>query len=124
MKVVCPNCQHAFDPSKRAKWTKPKLAPAPATKKPHADPRGVVLLALGELERDEPREVLHRVSDLRARTTLSKEAFDAAALELATEGRITLQFHDHAMMRPAAERDAMVTDGTHFFHAVARRRGH
>lgn len=119
MKVTCPNCAHTFDPSKRA--TKPKVAPAPA--KPRADAAGVVLLALGVLERDEPREVLHRVSELRARTTLSKEDFDRAALELERAGRITLHFHDYAPSLPAAERDAMVTDGRHFFHAVARRRG-
>lgn len=115
MKVTCPNCAHTFDTSKRSS--------AKSSNRREQISALNVWSAFEELERLNPRDVLHRVSDWRARTGLPKDVFDRLALELERAGRITLHFHDYAASMPAAEREAMVTNGTHFFHAVARRRG-
>jgi hypothetical protein len=88
----------------------------------------------GDADRDLVRAALHRlasehrpgtlllVHDLRARTPLDKERFDAAALALAREGAAVLHHHDHAAALDETERRQLVTDGrgTHYIGIAPR----
>jgi hypothetical protein len=59
--------------------------------------------------------LLH-VRDLRARTPLDKERFDAAALALSREGLAVLHHHDHPAGLSEEERRSLVADGRGVFY--------
>lgn len=86
--------------------------------------QGRFLVALAELVADKPGEALWPVRELRKRLPLAKEEFDALALQLMTEGAITLHHHDHPAAVPEPERSQLVQDarGTHYI-GIAPRRG-
>jgi hypothetical protein len=77
---------------------------------------GEVLHALRQLERESPPGALLSVRELRARSTLSKQSFDRAALELAGQGRVSLHAHDHVGALSEAARCALIEDvrGVHY----------
>ncbi len=79
-------------------------------------PKCVLLDALTEFSHGQPRGALLSVRDFRPRVALTKEAFDSAALELASEGRITLHYHDYPSSLSEEERDQLIVDqrGTHY----------
>lgn len=63
------------------------------------------------------------VSDVRAKSSLSKERFDAAALAVAREGKVVLHHHDHAAALPEAERAALIHDGRGVYYVGIAKRG-
>ena len=69
------------------------------------------LAGLRELAAANPRQALLSVRDLRARLALSKEQFDAVALDLMRDGLVSLHYHDHPASLPEAERSQLVQDG-------------
>lgn len=78
--------------------------------------RAAVLHALAQLERESPPGALLSVRELRARSDLSKQSFDRAALELAGQGRVSLHAHDHVGALTEAARCALIEDvrGVHY----------
>lgn len=86
--------------------------------------RGDFLGALSRMASERPREALLPVGDLRARLALTKDDFDALALELMRERVISLHHHDHPASLTEAERAQMVRDarGT-FYIGIAARSG-
>lgn len=86
--------------------------------------RSDFLGALSRMASERPREALLPVGDLRARLALTKDDFDALALELMRERVISLHHHDHPASLTEAERAQMVRDarGT-FYIGIAARSG-
>ena len=80
--------------------------------------------SLESLAAENPREALLPIRELRRRLNLGKAEFDAAALTLAREGKVTLHHHDYPAGMSAAELDELVKDerGTHYV-GIAIRRG-
>jgi hypothetical protein len=83
----------------------PSPAPSPATD------RELVRAALLQLAAEHPAGTLLLVHDLRARTPLDKDRFDAAALSLSREGAAVLHHHDHAAALSEEERRQLIADG-------------
>lgn len=97
--------------------------PAPAVAAPStADDRDIVRAALSQLASEHRPGTLLLVHDLRARTPLDKERFDAAALALSREGAAVLHHHDHAAALSDEERRQLVADGrgTHYIGIAPR----
>ncbi len=69
------------------------------------------LAVLRGLVAENPRQALLSIRDLRARVALSKERFDAVALDLMRDGKVSLHYHDHPASLPEAERSQLVQDG-------------
>ncbi len=84
--------------------------------------REVVRAALEQLASEHRPGTLLLVHDLRARTPLDKERFDAAALALSREGKAVLHHHDHAAALQEDERRQLVSDGrgTHYIGIAPR----
>ena len=84
--------------------------------------REVVRAALEQLASEHRPGTLLLVHDLRARTPLDKERFDAAALALSREGKAVLHHHDHADALEEDERRQLVSDGrgTHYIGVAPR----
>lgn len=62
------------------------------------------------------------VADVRARSSLPKERFDAAALALARERKLVLHHHDHPAALSEGERDTLVHGGQGTYYVgIARR---
>lgn len=87
---------------------------APSTSMP--SDRDVVRAALDKLVTERPAGTLLHARDLRARTPLDKERFDAAALALSREGVVVLHHHDHPAALSEEERRALITDGRGMFY--------
>ncbi len=81
----------------------PRPADAPQTKL-------AFLNALGQLASESPPGTLLSIRELRARAGLDKGIFDGLVLALATEGKVTLHYHDYPDSLTAAERDQLVKD--------------
>lgn len=84
--------------------------------------REVFLEALRRFAADNPSGALLPVRELRARTGLDKQDFDAAALALSREGLLVLHLHDHAASLSEAEQNALVRDalGRHYIGVALR----
>ena len=95
--------------------------PSPAPPADGADLE-VVRAALSQLASEHRPGTLLLVHDLRARTPLDKERFDAAAIALSREGAAVLHHHDHAAALSEEERRQLVTDGrgTHYIGIAPR----
>lgn len=98
----------------------PNAPPPPLP--PSSSDRDVVQTALAQLASERPPGTLLHVRDLRERTPLDKERFDAAALALSREGIAVLHHHDHPAALSEQDRLALVTDGRGtFFIGIAPR---
>jgi hypothetical protein len=91
------------------------VSPPPAvesneTRRDHSEHEQFVL-ALRGLSAESPRQALLSVRDLRPRVALHKERFDAIALDLMRDGKVSLHHHDHPASLPEAERNQLVQDG-------------
>ena len=87
-----------------------------------AGDREIVRAALQKLASEHRPGTLLLVHDLRARTSLDKARFDAAALALSREGAAVLHHHDHAALLSEEERRMLVADGrgTHYIGIAPR----
>jgi hypothetical protein len=84
--------------------------------------RQVFLEALRRFAADNPKGALLPVRELRARTGLAKQDFDAAALDLSNEGLLVLHHHDHAAVLSEADQSGLVRDalGRHYVGIALR----
>jgi hypothetical protein len=69
------------------------------------------LAGLRGLVAENPGQALLSIRDLRARVALHKERFDAVALDLMRDRKVSLHYHDHPASLPEAERSELVQDG-------------
>lgn len=97
-------------------------AAAPSAPSPAAADQEIVRTALRQLASEHRPGTLLLIHDLRARTALDKDRFDAAALALSREGAAVLHHHDHAALLSEEERRQLVADGrgTHYIGIAPR----
>jgi hypothetical protein len=88
------------------------------------DERQRFLDGLKEYTREQPKNALLSVRELRPRVGLDKQRFDAIALELQREGIVVLHHHDHPESLAEAERTRLIVGekGVHY-HGIALRSG-
>lgn len=101
----------------------PRAASAPgAPSRSVGASRDVFLGALRRFAADNPKGALLPVRELRARSGLAKQEFDAAALALSKEGLLVLHHHDHAASLSEADQNALVRDalGQHYVGVALR----
>lgn len=80
--------------------------------------------ALKTLAEENPRQALLSIRELRPRLALSREQFDAVALELMQGGAIHLHRHDHAAALSGSERAELVQDPRGYTYiGISVRRG-
>jgi hypothetical protein len=80
-----------------------------------------VMRAVQEEEAADRPGALLSIKNVRRRAGLPKEEFDAAALELQSQGRLVLHYHDFPASLSSADRDAMVRDSRgNYYIGVAR----
>jgi len=98
------------------------FTPVERVRQVKAEPRTLVLQALGEEARQNPPGALLLIKNLRARVDLDKARFDQAVLELAREGRVSLHYHDYPESLSEAERAKLVVDerGHHYLGVVGK----
>ena len=82
------------------------------------------LAGLTECTREQPKNALLSVREVRSRVGIDKQRFDAIALELQAENGIILHHHDHPEALPELERSQLIVDakGVHY-HGIALRSG-
>ncbi|MFO0593411.1 MAG: hypothetical protein U0441_38070 [Polyangiaceae bacterium] len=84
--------------------------------------RDVVREALAKLASEDRPGALLLIEDLRRRTSLEKDRFDAAVLEMSRGGLAVLHHHDHPAGLSDEERNALVPDGRGvYYHGIAPR---
>lgn len=99
------------------------LSHAPNGPVPAAEREGF-LSALNALAVENPRQALLPVRDLRGRVAMTKDRFDALAVQLSRDGLISLHLHDLPSSLTASELDQFVRDERgNYYIGVAPRRG-
>jgi hypothetical protein len=82
------------------------------------------LAILQALAAERPRQALLSVRELRARVSLDKEQFDAIALDLMRDGKVSLHHHDHPASLLGPERSELVQDTRgNYYIGIAPGRG-
>lgn len=98
--------------------------PAARERQPARAARDELLAALDATAAESPRQALLSIREVRTRATLGKELFDAVALELMREGKVSLHHHDHPASLPETERGQLVRDPSgNYYIGIAPRSG-